>query len=111
MLNFFNTMFAEGGAWSWVFDIVDAIDFILWPILIIVGAAGSIYAIILGINIAKADSTDKREEAKKHLINVLIGLAVVIALILFFKLLVADGGILDQILGDRPAEVKPPENT
>ena len=105
MLNFFNLMFAEaatGGTtgWKWVWEVANAIESVLWPILIIVGAAGMIYAVILGVNIARADSTDKREEAKKRLINTIIGLAVIIALILFFKLLITEGGILEQILPD-----------
>ena len=105
MLNFFSLMFAEaatGGStgWSWVYDVTSAIESVLWPILIIVGAAGMIYAVVLGVNIARADSTDKREEAKKRLINTIIGLAVIIALILFFKLLIMENGILEQILPD-----------
>ena len=56
--------------------------------LIVVGAAGIIYAVILGVNMARADSTEKREEAKKRLINVIIGLAVMIGLILFFVLFI-----------------------
>ena len=75
--------------WEWVEDIVNAINTLLWPLLIIVGAAGSIYAIIIGVNMARADSAEKREEAKKKLINVIVGLAVTIALILFFKLFIS----------------------
>ena len=81
-------MFAEeqSADWSWVWTVVNAIKLVLWPILIVVCAAGMIYAIILGVNMARADSTDKREEAKKRLINVLVGLAIIVALILFFQL-------------------------
>lgn len=83
-------MFEEAGAnWSWVWTIVDAIKSVLWPMLIVVCAAGMIYAVILGVNMARADSTDKREEAKKRLINVLVGLAIIVALILFFQLCIS----------------------
>ena len=86
-MSLFSTMmFAEGTDWSWVWTIVNAIKSVLWPMLIVVCAAGMIYAVILGVNMARADSTDKREEAKKRLINVLIGLAIIVALILFFQL-------------------------
>jgi cell division protein FtsW (lipid II flippase) len=88
-MSFLSTMmFAEEQAtdWSWVWTIVNAIKSVLWPILIVVCAAGMIYAVILGVNMARADSTDKREEAKKRLINVLVGLAIIVALILFFQL-------------------------
>lgn len=72
----------------WVFDIKDAINTIMWPILIVVVAAGTIYAIVLGVNMARADSTEKREEAKKRVINVLIAMVIVVALILLLKLFV-----------------------
>ena len=75
--------------WEWVENIVNAINTLLWPLLIIVGAAGSIYAIIIGVNMARADSAEKREESKKRLINVIVGIAVTVALILFFKLFIS----------------------
>lgn len=92
MPNFFSLMFADAEGsdktWGWVQDVVNAINEVLWPILIIVGAAGMIYGVVLGVNMARADSPDKREEAKKRLINVVVGLAIIIALILFFKLFI-----------------------
>lgn len=75
--------------WEWVENIVNAIDTLLWPLLIIVGAAGTIYAVIIGVNMARADSAEKREESKKRLINVIVGIAITIALILFFKLFIS----------------------
>ncbi len=86
--------------WGWVKDIVNAVDTLLYPLLIVVGAFGMIYAVVIGVNMARADSTEKREEAKKRLINVVVGLAIIIALILFFKL------FINQIL---PAFVDPVE--
>ncbi len=84
---------------AWVADLLGAIDLILYPLLIIVGAAGTIYAVVIGVNMARADSTEKREEAKKRLINVVVGIAITIGLILFLKLLTAKGGIIYQMLG------------
>lgn len=75
--------------WEWVEQIVNAIDTLLYPLLIVVGAAGTIYSVVLGVNMARADSTEKREEAKKRLINVIVGIIIIIALILFFKLLMS----------------------
>lgn len=85
-VSYFEPVDGKENAWEWVDTVVNAILTVLWPILIIVSAAGMIYAVIIGINMARADSTDKREEAKKRLINVIIGIAVVIALILLFQL-------------------------
>lgn len=92
----------KGTEWEWVYNITNAIDSVLWPLLIIVGAAGTIYAVVLGVNMARADSTDKREEAKKRLINVIIGIAITIALILFFKLLTSTiiPALLPDVTGD-----------
>lgn len=73
---------------SWIFEITNVIEMILWPLLIVVASAGSIYAVVLGVNMARADSTEKREEGKKRLINVLIGMAVIIGLILFMQLFI-----------------------
>ncbi len=73
---------------GWVIDVVDSISYVLIPLLIIVGAAGIIYAVILGVNMARADSTERREEAKKRLINVIVALAIMIGLILFFVLFI-----------------------
>lgn len=71
---------------EWVFDVVDVIDLVTWPLLILVASAGTIYAIVLGVQMARADSTEKREEAKKRVINVLIGMAIAVGLILLIKL-------------------------
>lgn len=72
--------------WNWVANIVDAINQLLYPLLILVGTAGVIYAVYLGVNLARADSADKQQEAKKRMINAIIGLASIIALILLLKL-------------------------
>ena len=72
---------------GWVRQIVDAIKTILVPILAIVAAAGIIWAIVLGVQMARADSTDRREEVKKRLIGLIIGIAVLVIVMLFFLFL------------------------
>ena len=69
--------------------VVDILDAMLVPILILIGTAGSIYAIILGVNFSKAESSDKREEAKKRMINAILGLVVTILLLILLKLFTA----------------------
>ena len=59
---------------------------ILIPVMIIVGVAGIFYSIYLGVNMARADSSDKREEAKKRLVNAIIGFVVIFILILLLFL-------------------------
>ncbi len=72
--------------WKWVSEVVDAINTVLYPILILVGTAGVIYAVVLGVKLARAESSDQQQEAKKRMINFIIGLVSIIALILLLKL-------------------------
>lgn len=83
------------GVDGWLPGLLDAIEWILWVALILVGAVGSIYAIYIGVKMARADSSDQREEAKKRLINVIVSIVVTIALILFFNLILPT--ILDSL--------------
>lgn len=69
---------------GWVRQIVEAIKTILVPLLAIVAAAGIIWAIVLGVQMARADSADKRDDAKKRLICLVIAIVIVIVLIVFF---------------------------
>ena len=70
---------------KWVGQVFQPISIVLYVILGVVGAAGAIYAIYLGIQLARAEDQSKRDDAKKHLITVLIAIAVTVALILFFN--------------------------
>lgn len=61
--------------------ILELIDSAIIPVLIVLVAVGTIYSVVLGVNMARADSSEKREEAKKRLINFLIGIVIIIVLI------------------------------
>ena len=52
---------------------------IVSPILVVIGAAGMIYAIILGVNYIKAETPDKRKEAQGRLIGAIIGVVIILA--------------------------------
>ena len=67
-------------------QVFNIISIILWVVLAIVGAIGSIYAIYLGVQLARADEQGKRDDAKKHLITTVIAVGVTIALILVFNI-------------------------
>lgn len=78
---------AAGGENGWLSQLLSTLEWVLWVALIIVAAAGAIYAIYVGVKMARAESSDQREEAKKRLINIIVAIVVTIALILFFNLL------------------------
>lgn len=96
MLNFISML---GNAWKnalskdgktytgyeWVVKLFDYLGPILYAILAVVGAAGVIYAVVLGVNLAKAEDQSKRDEAKKRLITTIIAVAVTVVLIIFFN--------------------------
>lgn len=65
----------------------NTITLVMWIILGVVGAIGAIYAVYLGIQLARAEDQGKRDEAKKHLITVLIAVGITLLLILFFNVL------------------------
>lgn len=70
---------------GWISNLLNAINWILWIALILVGAAGAVYAIYIGVKMARADSSEQREESKKRLINIIVSIVVTIALVLFFN--------------------------
>ncbi len=92
MLNFLSLL---GNAWSdigweqtpysWLPSLFEVLYPLLYAIMAVVGAAGSIYAIVLGINLARAEDQSKRDEAKKRLITTIIAVAVTILLVVFFN--------------------------
>ena len=59
---------------------------ILVPIIIVTCSIGVIFAIYLGIKMARANNAEQREEAKKRVVYTVIAIAVGIALILLFKI-------------------------
>lgn len=67
--------------------VLEVINAILWPAIGLVGAIGTIYCIILGVRLAKADEAGSREKAKKDLIGAIIGFVVIFVLIVGLKVL------------------------
>lgn len=74
---------------SWLKPIAEFLDDALIPVIIVVGALGAIWIIILGVNLARAETADKATEAKKRLINVVIALVAVLILIFLLAFFVA----------------------
>ncbi len=96
-MNFLNSMLNFGwgsvidqlqgtGFESWLPTLLSTLSTVLWVLLALVGAAGGIYALYIGIKMARAESAEQRDENKKRLINIVVSIVVVIVLILFFNL-------------------------
>jgi len=66
--------------------VLDVLNAILWPLIAVVGSAGTIYCVFLGIKIAKSDEQNSREKAKKDLLGAVIGFALIFILIVALKL-------------------------
>ncbi|MBE7075758.1 MAG: hypothetical protein E7375_01650 [Clostridiales bacterium] len=90
------------GDWGWLSSILVPMSTVLWVLLVLVGVAGSIYAVYVGVKMARAESAEQRDENKKRLINIIVSIVVVIALILFFNtflpMILGAFGIFDPVV-------------
>ena len=75
----------DGTDFAWVASLFDYLGPILYAIMAVVAAAGAVYAIVLGVNLARAEDQSKRDEAKKRLITTLVAIAITVALVIFFN--------------------------
>ena len=75
-------MFAQVAA-----PIVSLLNSLMAPLLAIVGAAGALYCVVLGVKYAKAEEPQDREKAKGSLKNAIIGFVLIFVLILALNLL------------------------
>ena len=72
---------------SVVAPVISLLNSLLTPIMLIVGAAGSLYCVLLGVKYAKAEEPQDREKAKQHLKSAIIGFVLIFVLIVVLKLL------------------------
>ena len=72
---------------SVVAPVVNLLNSLLTPLLAIVGAAGALYCVVLGVKYAKAEEPQEREKAKGALKNAIIGFALIFVLLLALNLL------------------------
>ena len=74
------------GSLAWLNDVYATLPTILYAVLAVVGGAGAVYAIVLGVNLAKSDNEEKRKTAMTRLKNTLVGVGVLLVLVLFINL-------------------------
>ncbi len=80
--------------------ILEVLDNLLIPVIILLGVAGSVYAIVLGVQYAKAESADKRDEAKKRLINAVIGIVIMLVALIGMKLFISNSAAIFKWVED-----------
>ena len=74
-----------GGSDGWLVKLLGTLTQVMWVAMALVGAAGAIYAIYMGIKMARAESAEMREENKKRLINIIVSIIAVVVLIVVFN--------------------------
>ena len=77
----FNINETDFGSFSWLYPIATFLESLLVPVTIILAVAGAVWVIVLGVQLARAESADKAQEAKKRLINVAVAIVAVIVFI------------------------------
>lgn len=65
--------------------IFNIVSWVMIPLFIAVAAAGSIYAVVLGVNLARAADAEARQNAKTRLIWAIVGLVAIIVLIILIN--------------------------
>lgn len=70
-----------------VAPIVNLLNQIIGPALLIVGSLGTLFCIVLGVKYAKAEEPQDREKAKSALKNAIIGFVLIFVLILALNLM------------------------
>jgi Na+-translocating ferredoxin:NAD+ oxidoreductase RnfA subunit len=68
-----------------VAPIVGLLNMVLVPAMGLVGALGTIYCIILGVKLAKAEEPQDRDKAKNSLKNAIIGFVLIFVLIIALR--------------------------
>ena len=80
--------------------IINGINIALIPIIIIVASLGMIYAIYLGIQLARAESSDAREEAKKKMIYFIVAFVITIVLLILLKVLASNANSIYDLVNN-----------
>ena len=79
--------------------IVEVLNVILIPVISLLATFGTIYAIVLSVNMAKSDSAEKRASAKKKIIGVIITVISICVLLFALKFIL---GHLDHWVNGGP---------
>ena len=66
--------------------VLDICDSLVPIMLLIVGAVGALWCILLGVKYAKADDPQEHEKAKKGLVNAIVGFVLIFILLIMLNI-------------------------
>ncbi len=66
--------------------VLDICDTLVPIMLMVVGAVGALWCILLGVKYAKADDPQEHEKAKKGLVNAIIGFVLIFVLLIMLNI-------------------------
>lgn len=97
-----------GNSPNWVIEviapIISILNSLLVPVIILLGTAGMIYGIVLGVQYSKAETADKREELKKRLISAVVGILIALVALILLKIFVQNAGAIFGWVRDEAGE-------
>ena len=101
-VTFMGNSYKVASSFDWLQTLFTVVSWVLIPLFIAVAAAGAIYAVVLGVNLARAEDAERRDAAKKRLIWAIVGFASIVVLILLLNFLMRliPGWISDYQVGD-----------
>lgn len=90
----------EGTDWyeSLIVPILGWFDNAFYVIVIVVSTAGMMYAIYLGVQLARAESGDKRDSAKKHMLWFILAFALTIVVLIVLNILIDNVGVIQRLI-------------
>ena len=86
-VTFMGNSYKIAKSFDWLQTLFNVVSWVLIPLFIAVAAGGAIYAVVLGVNLARAEDAERRDAAKKRLIWAIVGFASIIVLILLLNFL------------------------
>ena len=84
-----------------VHPVLNLINKLVNPLLLLVGAGGVIFCIIMGVKYATAEEPQEREKRKQHLKNAIIGYLLIFVLVVILKLSI--GPLTNWMVGNTTA--------
>ena len=76
----------DGEIKSIIQPVLDLCNSLVPIMLLIVGAVGALWCILLGVKYAKADDPQEHEKAKKGLVNAIVGFVLIFILLIMLNI-------------------------